>query len=181
MPTFLRTLLPALLLSATCAAAARPAIDPADLAHRIHAGINAERAKEKLPPLAWDEALARIAAAHSRDMAGRGYVGHQSPEGNGFPFRYRRAGYSCGIREGRTIHQGAENIALGSLYASVTTVNGVATYDWNSVETLARRAVEGWMKSPGHRRNILTPHWRHEGIGVAIGKDDKVYVTQNFC
>jgi len=181
MPLLARTLIPALLLASSCAVAARPAIDPADLARRIHARINAERTKMKLPALAWDGALARIGTAHSRDMAKRGYVGHQSPEGNGFPFRYRRAGYSCGIREGRTIHKGAENIALGSLYASVTTVNGVKHYDWNSAEALARRAVEGWMNSPGHRKNILTPYWRREGIGVAIGADDKVYVTQNFC
>jgi len=37
------------------------------------------------------------------------------------------------------------------------------------------------MKSPGHRKNILTPYWKKEGIGVHIGPDDKVYVTQNFC
>jgi uncharacterized protein YkwD len=176
-----RTLLPALLLAVACAAAARPAIDPADLARRIHGRINAERARMKLPALAWDGALARIAAAHSRDMAKRGYVAHQSPEGNGFSYRYRQGGYSCAIRQGRTLHKGAENIALGSLYASVRTVNGVATYDWNSAEELARRAVEGWMSSPGHRRNILTPYWRHEGIGVAIGADSRVYITQNFC
>jgi len=182
-----RALLPAILLAVACAAqpanrpAPRPSIDGADLARRVHARINAERTKMKLRALAWDEGLARIAEAHSRDMAKRGYVGHKSPEGNGFPFRYRRAGYSCGIRRGRTVHRGAENIALGSLFASVTTVNGVAYYDWNSVDALARRAVEGWMNSPGHRRNILTPYWRNEGIGVAIGADNRVYITQNFC
>jgi uncharacterized protein YkwD len=37
------------------------------------------------------------------------------------------------------------------------------------------------MSSSGHRRNILTRHYRREGIGVAIGKDGKVLVTQNFC
>ncbi len=37
------------------------------------------------------------------------------------------------------------------------------------------------MKSPGHRENILTPHWKREGIGVEIAPDDNVYITQNFC
>jgi uncharacterized protein YkwD len=37
------------------------------------------------------------------------------------------------------------------------------------------------MGSSGHRRNILTRHFRREGIGVAIGKDGKVLITQNFC
>jgi uncharacterized protein YkwD len=184
-------LLPALLLAGVCAAQPlqrsalvqkpRPAIEISDLAKRIHALINRERAKQKLSPLAWDAALARIAATHSRDMVERKYLAHESPEGHGFPVRYRRAGYQCGIRIGRVIHGGAENIALTGLYASVTIVNGSSNYDWNSADAIARKAVDGWMHSPGHRRNILTPYWVHEGIGIAIGPDDRVYVTQNFC
>lgn len=159
----------------------RPTVKAADLALRIHAKINGERAKNGLTPLAWDKALAGIAAGHSRDMAKRKYLAHDSPEGQGFPQRYRRAGYTCRIRVGRTVHGGAENIALNHLYESVTTVNGVAYYDWNSPEKIAGKAVEGWMKSPGHRKNILTPHWKREGIGVEIAPDGKVYITQNFC
>jgi uncharacterized protein YkwD len=159
----------------------RPTVKAADLAQRIHAKINAERAKNGLSALAWDKALSAIAAGHSRDMAKRKYLAHDSPEGQGFPDRYARAGYTCRIRIGRTIHGGAENIALNHLYDSVTTVNGVAYYDWNSPEKIAGKAVEGWMKSPGHRQNILTPHWKREGIGVEIAPDYKVYITQNFC
>ncbi len=158
-----------------------PSIQAADLAKQIHARINEERAKHGLSALAWDKALSRIAAGHSRDMATRKYLGHDSPEGQGFPHRYREAGYTCAIRIGRTIHGGAENIALGNLYDSVTTVNGVAYYYWNSSDKIAGKALEGWMKSPGHRKNILTPHWKREGIGVEISADDKVYITQNFC
>lgn len=159
----------------------KPSVKAADLAQRIHVRINGERAKNELSPLAWDKALSRIAAGHSRDMAKRKYLAHDSPEGQGFPDRYRKAGYACRIRIGRTIHGGAENIALNHLYESVTTVNGVAHYDWNSPEKIAGKAVEGWMKSPGHRENILTPYWKREGIGVEIAPDGKVYVTQNFC
>jgi uncharacterized protein YkwD len=159
----------------------RPSIEAADLAKRIHARINGERAKHGLSSLAWDEGLARIAAGHSRDMATRKYLGHDSPEGQGFPQRYRKGGYSCAIRIGRTIHGGAENIALTPLYDSVTTMNGIAHYNWNSSEKIARKALDGWMKSPGHRKNILTPHWKREGIGVEIAPDHKVYITQNFC
>jgi uncharacterized protein YkwD len=159
----------------------RPPVKAADLAQRIHVRINAERSKNGLSPLAWDKALSRIAAGHSRDMAKRKYLAHDSPEGEGFPERYARAGYTCRIRIGRTTYGGAENIALNHLYASVTTVNGVAHYDWNSPEKIAGKAVEGWMKSPGHRKNILTPHWKREGIGVEIAPDGKVYITQNFC
>ena len=115
----------------------RPPVKAADLAQRIHAKINAERAKTGLSPLAWDKALSGIAAGHSRDMARRKYLAHDSPEGQHFPQRYRRAGYTCRIRIGRTTYGGAENIALNHLYESVTTVNGVAHYDWNSPEKIA--------------------------------------------
>jgi uncharacterized protein YkwD len=163
------------------AAGQRPSVKAPDLARRIHAHINAERAKNGLSALAWDKGLSGIAAGHSRDMAKRKYLAHDSPEGQGFPQRYHRAGYTCRIRIGRTIYGGAENIALANLYDSVTTVNGVAHYDWNSSEQIARKALKGWMKSLGHRKNILTPHWGREGIGVEISPDHKVYITQNFC
>ena len=166
---------------APVAAVQRPSVKATDLALRIHAHINEERTKQGLSALAWDKALSRIAASHSRDMATRKYLAHDSPEGQGFPHRYRQAAYTCRIRIGRTIHGGAENIALNHLYNSVTTVNGIAHYDWNSSEKIARKALEGWMKSPGHRKNILAPHWKREGIGVKIAPDGKVYITQNFC
>jgi uncharacterized protein YkwD len=41
--------------------------------------------------------------------------------------------------------------------------------------------VEGWMKSPGHRENILAPHWKRQGIGVEIAPGNRILVTQNFC
>jgi uncharacterized protein YkwD len=159
----------------------QPAVNAADVAQRIHKLVNVERKKHKLPALAWDAALARIAANHSRDMARRNYLSHDSPEGHGFNHRYRQGGYTCEVRVGRIIYTGAENVALGRLYNSVTTRNGVAYYDWNSPATIARKTVDGWMQSTGHRENILTPHWRRQGIGVEIGSDNQVYVTQNFC
>jgi hypothetical protein len=29
--------------------------------------------------------------------------------------------------------------------------------------------MQAWMNSPGHRDNILNPHYREVGVGVAIG------------
>jgi uncharacterized protein YkwD len=161
--------------------ASRPSIDGADVARRIHAYVNEERVRRGLAALAWDARLARIALRHSRDMAKRDYLSHDNPEGQDFDARYRQGGYTCAIRVGNLVHAGAENIALGRLYNSMRVVNGVADYDWNSAEQIARKVVDGWMDSRGHRRNILTPHWRREGIGVEIHPDNMVYVTQNFC
>jgi uncharacterized protein YkwD len=159
----------------------QPKIHIAGLEKRIHALINNERRKQGLSTIEWDDALAGVARKHSLDMAKRKYFAHSSPEGQDFSFRYKQEGYSCAIRTGDTIYLGAENIALNNLYDSVTTINGEAFFDWNSEEKIAETTVEGWMKSPGHRKNILTPHWKHEGLGVAVSPDDKVYITQNFC
>lgn len=159
----------------------QPKIDIHDLAQRIHTHVNEERAAHGLAALAWDKALTRIATAHSRDMAARDYLGHDTPEGKSFSDRYRAAGYRCELKVDNLIYGGAENIALGRLFNSVTRYEGVAYHEWNSVEQIARKTVDGWMNSRAHRDNILTPHWRHEGIGVEIHPDNKVYVTQNFC
>jgi uncharacterized protein YkwD len=76
---------------------------------------------------------------------------------------------------------GAENIALGHLYRSIRTVNSVVSYDWYTLDQIAHKTVQGWMNSPGHRKNILTPHWQNEGIGISVAPDGAVYFTQNFC
>jgi uncharacterized protein YkwD len=159
----------------------KPHIVIADLEQQIHMLINKERKKYGLHVIAWDDALSRIARQHSRDMAMRNYFAHESPEGHDFSYRYRREGYRCEISRGTTIHLGAENILKNNLYDSVVTVNGEAFYEWNSQKKIAETTVQGWMKSPGHRQNILTPYWNNEGIGVFIAPDDKVYITQNFC
>ena len=54
-------------------------------------------------------------------------------------------------------------------------------YNWSSMESIATSTVTGWMESPGHRKNILEPHWQSEGIGVAVAPDYSVYITENFC
>ncbi len=159
----------------------KPHIVIADLERQIHQIINNERKRHGLHTIAWDDALARIARQHSRDMATRGFFAHESPEGRDFNYRYRMEGYHCAIVTGTTIHLGAENIMQNNLYDSARTVNGEVFYAWNSQKKIAETTVDSWMNSAGHRKNILTPFWNNEGIGVFIAPDDKVYITQNFC
>lgn len=159
----------------------KPRITAAELEQKVHARINGEREQQGLAPLAWDDALGRVARAHSQDMAKRAYFSHVSPDSMDFSGRYDRAGYRCAVPQGRMIFTGAENIAQNNLFDSLTTLNGKSYYDWNSADEIAEQVVSGWMQSPGHRKNILTPHWGKEGVGVAITRDGKVFVTQNFC
>jgi uncharacterized protein YkwD len=154
----------------------------ANLAADIHDLINAERAENGLEPLRWDPTLARIAFAHSKDMAERDYFDHLSPEGNDFADRYEKAGYHLDTRVGDVVYTGGENLYLGSVVRSYTydqETNDVYEYIYNDLDDLARSAVEGWMESEGHRENILTPFTR-EGIGVYVTPDGEVYITENF-
>ena len=66
-----------------------------ELELKVHAGINAERAKNGGSPLKWEEQLAAVARAHSDDMTSRGYFSHDTPEGVDPSDRIDRAGYSC--------------------------------------------------------------------------------------
>ena len=46
-------------------------------------------------------------------------------------------------------------------------------------KAFARRAVQGWMNSEGHRANILSPEYDRSGVGVVI-EGSYVYATQVF-
>lgn len=108
----------------------------------VRARTNAERAKAGLPPLIDSPDLDRAAQTHAEDMLRRGYFEHESPEGKTVRQRARSQGYDW-----RAI---GENIALGQL-----TVDEV---------------MDGWMKSPEHRANILDPDVRDLGVGLALGE-----------
>lgn len=125
----------------------------------IHDRVNAVRAERGLEALSAREDLATVADSHSRDMAERGYLSHTSPEGETMTDRYERFDVDC--------RGWAENILYN--YASD-----------ESPTAAARRSVDQWMESTGHRRNILSTSWTAEGIGAAVADDGRLYVTQNF-
>lgn len=110
---------------------------------------NAERQKAGLQPLQADTKLMNSARQKSNDMATNNYFSHTSPT-YGSPFDQMKS-------NGITYRSAAENIAMG--------------------QRSAEEVVKGWMESPGHRQNILTPEFTHIGIGYdANGK----YWTQQF-
>ena len=152
------------------------------LAFSIHNLINQEREEQGFQPLQWDQALAYIALSHSEDMARRDYFDHVSPEGDDFVDRYEDHGYRQNTRIGDSIYVGGENLALYSVVRSYTyneETNEIYEYEYNELEDLAGSTVQGWMDSPAHRENILTPFSR-EGIGVYVSDDGDVYITENF-
>lgn len=149
---------------------------------------NEERRKAGLEPLTQDDSLEALATTHSVHMARRDYFSHttERPQGEDIPFSERVSAQELGFR--RT----AENLALEPVVLSrrvttTTTPSGETTRDVEreiaTYEKVARSTVEGWMKSPGHRKNILTPELNRVGIGIAQGERDGVpylWITQNF-
>jgi uncharacterized protein YkwD len=140
-------------------------LHPKELERRIFQLTNDARRKNRLPPLDWDNSLAVKARDKSDDMLKKNYFSHTSPEGKTIKDRMQEekpASY-------RTISRIGENIYMGSRLDYST-----------DVKTQARMIVDGWMTSPGHRRNMLDPNYTHIGIGVAArGKD--CYATQVFA
>jgi uncharacterized protein YkwD len=163
-----------------------PRIDPVQLERQIHRQINRERQRHGLAPLVQDEKLTVIARNHSQDMARFNFFSHINPQGEGPAERGKRQGWDKKKRIGpNTWKTGlSENIFLNSLYNRIviTTRNGIAAgreYIWKSQEELAQTTVQGWMDSPSHRKNILSPLIDRQGIGVAISGND-VYVTEDM-
>ncbi|MGL5810129.1 MAG: CAP domain-containing protein [Nocardioides sp.] len=43
-----------------------------------------------------------------------------------------------------------------------------------------REVMSGWMNSPGHRANLLSPNYTHVGLGLKRNADGTKYWVQNF-
>lgn len=124
------------------------------VAARALAAVNVVRIKNGLQPLHPLPLLTTLALEHSRRMAQSNVLSHTEPNGRTFVERMQAANLE--------FRQAAENIAMNS-----GTADPAAT------------AVAGWLKSAGHRMNILTPGFTHTGVGVWV-IDDRYYFTQIF-
>jgi uncharacterized protein YkwD len=160
----------------------KPEINILELEVEIHNLVNIERQNHGLSTLEYDTDLAEIARAHSLDMSTRNYFSHDNPEGQGPTERAKTVGYETYKDFGTYFTDGiSENIFQNNLYVKVTHYkHGSTIYDWSTQSEIAVSTVDGWMDSPGHRKNILTSTFDKEGIGVAISLDYKVYITQDF-
>jgi uncharacterized protein YkwD len=106
--------------------------------------INTVRSDHGLPRLGVAPRLRRAAEQHARNMARYGYFSHSWSSG---------ARYATWIARfwpgpGYTSWSAGEN-----LY-------------WATPDATAVRVVRSWMRSPGHRANILRPQWTRIGLGI---------------
>ncbi len=124
-------------------AAAHACPTPPQIELEIHlASVNAERRKAGRRALSLAPELSRVAQAHACDMARRGYFSHTSPDGRGMMDRARRAGVTGYCAMGENIAKGQPDVPS---------------------------AMASWMRSPGHRRNILDAGYTAAGFGRGPG------------
>jgi len=122
---------------------------------------NKERKKRGLKPLEWDKTLAYSARYHAKDMAIDNYFDHDS-----FDRKGKRLVKVCGIFERIESFINypylAENISAGRL--------------------TPEEVVKAWMKSTGHRKNILNKNMTRLGVGYYYKEDAEYghYWVQNF-
>ena len=111
--------------------------------------VNEDRIALGLSPLQMNQLESSLAAKHSLDMS----VGKVKFGHDGFNARAKTIQKSLG-----SIEVG-ENVAEGSM--------------------TAREVVDGWLHSPGHKRNI-EGNFTLTGIGYASNKKGDIYFTQIF-
>lgn len=133
----------------------RPASSPSTfltLEEYTHQLINQYRKSQNLPPLTLDARISKEARAHSQAMAN----GEVPFSHNGFEQRVKAIGKSI------SYGAAAENVAYNQGFSDP-----------------AKQAVEGWLKSPGHLKNIQG-QYDLTGMGVAKNAKGEYYLTQIF-
>jgi TonB family protein len=135
----------------------------ADLERQMWALVNQDRldpetAAEtggRAQPLRWNENLAAVARAHSRDMLEQRFFDHVDLEGRTPSARINEAGIPW--------RASGENIAI---YPTVLGAEGA------------------FMNEPrfqhNHRSNILNANYTDVGIGIVQGANGSLYITQDF-
>jgi uncharacterized protein YkwD len=108
----------------------------------ILTALNAKRRARGLAPLRLSRPLSTAADGHSQSMATYGYFAHESRDGRGLLERVRPH-YGRGSR-----WLAGENLL------------------WSTPTVEASEALQMWMDSPGHRRNMLAPRWREIGLSA---------------
>jgi uncharacterized protein YkwD len=154
-----------------------------ELEKKIHLLVNQERRDAGLAALEWDKDLQAIARLHSTDMGENDFFEHVNLNGENPNDRGLNGGYNCTIQFKGYVKSGiAENIHQNNLYTTYEyRGDKIISYNWSTIDEIAKKTVDDWMNSPDHRKNILDPNHQSEGIGVYITDEFKVYITENFC
>jgi len=127
----------------------------AELEGELARTVNRWRESHNLVPLARLAALDAVARAHSADMATRGYLSHDTPEGVN-PVDRILAG---GVAE---FSLAGENVGM------------------TSRGTPNAEIFQRWLASPDHFENLSAPAFNATGVGIARRADGTLFYTQVY-
>jgi uncharacterized protein YkwD len=135
----------------------------ADLERQMWVLVNQERSNPetlaetggRARPLKWNESLAAVARAHSRNMLEQRFFAHADPDGTTYEMRIDQAEIPW--------------LAAGENIAKWDTVLGAEATFMNEPHF-----------QPNHRFNILNALYTDVGIGIVKGADGNLYITQDF-
>lgn len=139
-------------------AAPLDAADTAAIITEILRQANRARSAVGARPLAPDPALDTAAREYAAELAERGAIGHSSTTPGRRTVRERLRAAGANYR------RSGENLALMQ----------------NTASQLPVRVVRGWLRSPGHRTNLLDPRFRYSGLGVTRDEGGRWFVVQVY-
>lgn len=121
---------------------------------------NKERSKKDLPVLTLDQGLSNTAEQKAASMVQYDYFAHTDPFGCDFTCLLADTGYKA-LAWGENLMQ----------YSGTRRP---------SAQALAETTVKNWLKSSGHRENVLNADYTHEGIAV-IKTGNTYYVVSHYA
>lgn len=158
-------------------------IDQALLDSAILYLTNVERCRAGLSPLAPDSNLSRAALGHSRDMVEYAFFSHASPVPGKFDLLDRLRGANVQFRTAAENIATAKRLEIGAgrpiyklsgdscAYGLTPRGNRVPIRTYGS---LANNLVGRWMRSAGHRKNIMNPDFSRHGSAGIIDPNERV-------
>lgn len=150
-----------LLLSSCMARQLEQGLELPRVAQEIHRLTNELRSSKGLAPLLPLKELEDLSRIHSLNMASQKFFDHRDPEGNQPQDRLRK------FLPGLLCSSSGENIALRS-------------HDGEDETRFAQILMQMWQDSPEHYAHLVSPDFRHLGVGLAAD-EDRIYATQTFA
>lgn len=115
---------------------------------------NLHRSLRRIPPVQLNATLCHVAKLHNADLAfAQHRLNHVGRDGAMLRIRLARQGYM--------FRYASENLARGQMNC-----------EW---------VINSWLKSEGHRRNLLNDRVEEMGLHVGRGSDGRLYWCQVFA
>jgi uncharacterized protein YkwD len=140
--------------------------DEQQLARRLLAQINQDRAANALPALTWDLRLERSARQHDLVMASGCGLKHQCPNEPDPATRISQQQVQW-----QTV---GENIGEGGPVSSSDSA-------WNMVLMIHHAMMAEKPPDDGHRRNLLSKDFHRIGISIYIDPQHTLWLTEDFA